>query len=145
MTILAKKKRNKEIKELFLSGVPVKDICDKFDLSQLDYILRSQGVVPKEVYKKLQRFCLVHPDRLSVNTMQRCTECQKVVLRARTSYMRSTTRKRRKVKEKQVFVPRELTDGERKIRDRYRNMKTNGGGRIWHIDVEVNVKPRGIF
>ena len=139
LTHLAKKKRNKEIKALYLSGLSVAEICVRYDLSDIRYILQRQGISLIEERKKKLMYCKNHPDRESV-VLDRCLECQRKVVRLRNPSVKSTTKYVKKKKVKQIFEARELTDGEKRIRDKYRRSNPTGGF-IKPVDIG-NVYPR---
>ena len=131
MTREQMKERNLKIVEDYKSGMEVKVIAIKYNISKcmISHIIKPLDI-PKGRYRTSSGRCVNHPDREAVKHTRLCLECKRAYMRA---YMREQYRKHykpigRNRKQKllpkpvPVYVREELPPRLEALRQKYKNL-----------------------
>lgn len=106
--------RNLRIVEDYKSGMEVKSILKKYNLSFIDHILQPCNL-KRGRYRLNTGKCKNHPDKQAVKGTLLCPECKK-------KYMREYQRAHRGSRPRIPFIREELPERLEKIREKYRNL-----------------------
>lgn len=106
--------RNLRIVEDYKSGMEVKSILKKYNLSFINHILQPCNL-KRGRYRLNTGKCKNHPDKQAVKGTLLCPECKK-------KYMREYQRAHRGNRPRIPFIREELPERLEKIREKYRNL-----------------------
>lgn len=140
--------RNLRIVEDYKSGMEVKSILKKYNLSFIDHILRPCNL-KRGRYRLNTGKCKNHPDKQAVKGTLLCPECKKKYMREYARAHRGNRPRIRKIRmiEKYTapFIREELPERLEKIREKYRNLGDKEvlmGTRIRTSDFDFSVLPK---
>lgn len=121
------KERNLKIIEDYQSGMEVKVIAIKYNISKcmISHIIKPLDI-PKGRYRTASGKCKNHPDKQAVKGTLLCPECKKKYMREYQRAHRGNRPRIRKIRmiEKYTapFIREELPERLEKIREKYRNL-----------------------
>lgn len=150
MTREQMKERNLKIVEDYQSGMEVKVIAIKYNISKcmISHIIKPLDI-PKGRYRTSSGKCVNHPDREAVKHTRLCLECKKKYMREYARAHRGNRPRIRKIRmiEKYTapFIREELPERLEKIREKYRNLGDKEvlmGTRIRTSDFDFSVLPK---
>lgn len=140
--------RNLRIVEDYKSGMEVKSILKKYNLSFIDHILQPCNL-KRGRYRLNTGKCKNHPDKQAVKGTLLCPECKKKYMREYARAHRGNRPRIRKIRmiEKYTapFIREELPERLEKIREKYRNLGDKEvlmGTRIRTSDFDFSVLPK---
>lgn len=153
MTREQMKERNLKIVEDYKSGMEVKVIAIKYNISKcmISHIIKPLDI-PKGRYRTSSGKCVNHPDREAVKHTRLCLECKRAYMRA---YMREQYRKHykpigRNRKQKllpkpvPVYIREELPPRLEALRQKYKNLDRfdTQGISVRISDFEYDAQPK---
>lgn len=140
--------RNLRIVEDYKSGMEVKSILKKYNLSFIYHILQPCNL-KRGRYRLNTGKCKNHPDKQAVKGTLLCPECKKKYMREYARAHRGNRPRIRKIRmiEKYTapFIREELPERLEKIREKYRNLGDKEvlmGTRIRTSDFDFSVLPK---
>lgn len=144
------KERNLKIIEDYQSGMEVKVIAIKYNISKcmISHIIKPLDI-PKGRYRTASGKCKNHPDKQAVKGTLLCPECKKKYMREYARAHRGNRPRIRKIRmiEKYTapFIREELPERLEKIREKYRNLGDKEvlmGTRIRTSDFDYSALPK---
>jgi hypothetical protein len=144
------KERNLKIIEDYQSGMEVKVIAIKYNISKcmISHIIKPLDI-PKGRYRTASGKCKNHPDKQAVKGTLLCPECKKKYMREYARAHRGNRPRIRKIRmiEKYTapFIREELPERLEKIREKYRNLGDKEvlmGTRIRISDFDYSALPK---
>lgn len=137
--------RNLRIVEDYKSGMEVKSILKKYNLSFIDHILQPYNL-KRGRYRLNTGKCKNHPDKQAVKGTLLCPECKKKYMREYARAHRGNRPRIRKIEKYTApFIREELPERLEKIREKYRNLGDKEvlmGTRIRTSDFDFSVLPK---